>query len=123
MSDVTLKISEQWFGKVVHKLFVATMPNIPFKGESPGSDILVSEETEEGKKIKTYLHVPLPWFGVEGQFHIIGAEDIEFNDSDTFTINELDIAWDKFIFKAGLDIPKLKFGGFCLVEVPDIIPG
>jgi hypothetical protein len=53
----------------------------------------------------------------------VGAEEIEFNDSDTFTINELDIAWDKLVFKVGLDIPPLKFGGFCLFEMPDIFAG
>lgn len=125
MPDVTFKISEQTFGEVFNK--VLSKADIPlFKGESPISEeagIKTSEEsTGTSKKAKTYLHVPLPWFAVEGKIHFAGANGVEFNDGNTFTINELDIAWDKLILKVGLDIPARKFGGFCLVRWPEDVP-
>jgi hypothetical protein len=110
---------------VYGKLLVAPGVHLPFKGESPTSadaGILVSESSTETSTAQTYLQVPVPWFGVDGEIHLVAAQGIEFNDGDTFTVDELDIAWDKLILKVGLDIPSLKFGGFCLFEVPDDVP-
>jgi hypothetical protein len=125
MADVTLKVSEPFFGEVFDKLLVAPGTHLAFKGESPTSEeagILISESETETSTTKTYLHVPVPWFGVDGEVHVVAAQDVEFNDGDTFTVNELDIAWDKLILKVGVDIPALKFGGFCLFELPEEIP-
>src|SRR5262245_60122937 len=123
MSDVTLKVSEQTFAEVFNLVYPGQSKK--FKGESPGAKdagIKTDESSTETSKSKTYLHVTVPWFAVDAELHLVGANGIEFNDGNTFTINEIDIAWDKLILKVGLDIPTMKFGGFCLFKVPKSVP-
>ena len=123
MSDVTLKVSEQFFGEVFDLVYPGKP--FPFKGESPGSKdaaIKTSETSTGTTTAKTYLNVTVPWFAVNGAIHLAGANGVEFNDGNTFTINELDIAWDKLILRVGLDIPPMKFGGYCLFRIPEDVP-
>jgi len=123
MSDLTLKVSEQTFGEVFNLVYPGK--SLKFKGESPGAKdaaIKTSETSTETSKSKTYLNVTVPWFAIDAELHLVAANGIEFNDGNTFTINEIDIAWDKLILKVGLDIPTMKFGGFCLFKVPKSVP-
>jgi hypothetical protein len=98
MSDVTLKVSEKTFGEVFNKLWPAF--KAPFSGDGSWAGL---------------------WGAVEGQFHIVQAGDVEFNDANTFTASEIDLQWDKLIFKIGIDIPTIKIGKFCLLPTPDFL--
>ena len=120
MPDVTLKVSEKTFGEVFNKV-VSLGKKLKFKGESPTS-ITTSESSTEGSTTTKKLHVTTPWFGIDAVIHLVGSNGVEFNDGNTFTVNELDIGWDKLIFKVGLDIPSQKFGGFCLIKIPKDVP-
>jgi hypothetical protein len=98
MSDVTLKVSEPAFGAVFNKLWPAL--SLPFNGSGSWAGL---------------------WGSVDGQFHVVGAGDVEFNDADSFTASEIDLNWDKLILKIGIDVPSIKVGKFCLLEVPDFL--
>ena len=100
MSDVTLKVSEKTFGDVFNKLWPAL--KLPFSGDGSWAGL---------------------WGAVEGEFHIVKAGKVEFNDSNTFTASEIDFQWDKLIFKVGIDIPTIKIGEFCLLPTPDFLKG
>ena len=64
------------------------------------------------------LDTVVPVFGVDAVIRLVGAGGIEFNDSNTFTVHEVDITWDKFVFTVGIDVPSMKVGGFCLFRLP-----
>ena len=124
MADVTFRISEHKVGELFHRLIGSLKP-VPFKGQSPGADevdIPWGSDSGEGWSSETVLHPVVPVFGVDAVIRLVGAGGIEFNDSNTFTVNEVDIAWDKFVFTVGIDIPSMKFGGFCLFRLPDDWP-
>ena len=95
MGDVTLKVNEPTFGEVFNKLWPAL--KAPFDAD-----------------VSAFLY-----FRIEGEFHIVGAGKVEFNDGDTFTASEIDLAWDKLILYVGIDIPTITVGKFCIVEIPD----
>lgn len=120
MADVTVKISEHKFGELFHRL-IGSLPPEPVKGQSPGADevdIPWGSDSGEGWSSTTSLDTVVPVFGVDAVIRLVGAGGIEFNDSNTFTANEVDIAWDKFIFTVGIDVPSMKVGGFCLFRLP-----
>lgn len=94
MSDVALKVNEQTFGEVFNKLW-------------PGFKAPFDEEVSA-----------LLYLRIEGEFHIVGAGKVEFNDGDTFTASEIDLAWDKLILHVGIDIPTITVGKFCIMELP-----
>ena len=70
MSDVTLKVSEATFGDVFNKIWPAL--KMPFSGSGSWAGL---------------------WGGVEGQFHIVSAGSVEFNDSNTFTATDINFGW------------------------------
>jgi len=96
MSDVTFSVNESTFKAVFNKVYPGK--KLPFNAS--------------GSK----LHV---WFGIEGEIHIEGAGDIEFEDSNTFLLKELKIGWDKLILRMGIDVPDVKIGKFCVFRMPE----
>lgn len=55
--------------------------------------------------------------GYEVGFHLEGG-DVDLQDDDSIVLKELDIKWDKLRFYAGIDIPELCIGGFCIIWLP-----
>jgi hypothetical protein len=99
MSDVSLAVSENAFKALFNK--ITPTPTMPFDGSTSLGPI---------------------WIGVEAAIHIVKAADIDFEDTDTFLVSELDIAWDKLILRLGFDIPTVTVGKVCLFRMPDDAP-
>lgn len=99
MSDVTFAVNQQTFKEVFNKVYPSL--KLPFDGSNV---------------------VGLIWFGVDGEIHIEGAGDIDFEDGNTFLLKELEIGWDKLILRLGFDIPTIKIGKFCLIRMPKDAP-
>lgn len=99
MSDVTFAVNERTFKAVFNKIYPSVQ--LPFDGS-----------TSLG---------PL-WLGVEGQIHIDGAGDIDFEDGNTFLLKELLIGWDQLILRLGFDLPTITIGRFCLLRMPESSP-
>jgi hypothetical protein len=99
MSDVTFSVNERTFKAVFNKIYPSV--KLPFDGSNVVAQV---------------------WYGVEGEIHIEGAGDINFEDGNTFLLRELDIGWDKLILRLGFDIPTIRIGKFCLLRVPDDAP-
>ena len=97
MSDVTFSVSERAFKAVFNKIYPSIQ--LPFDGSNTGLGIV--------------------WYGVEGEIHIEAAGDIDFENTNTFLLKELEIGWDKLILRFGIDIPPIKIGGFCLIRMPE----
>ncbi len=99
MSDVSLAVSETAFATLYNR--VVPSVSLPFDGA-----------TSLG---------PL-WFGIEGAVHVAGAGTIDFEDSDSFWLDELKIGWDKLVIRLGFDIPTVTVGRFCVLRFPDDTP-
>jgi hypothetical protein len=99
MSDVSLDVSQAAF-KAVYNRVVPTI-SLPFDGSTSVGPI---------------------WIGVDASIHVDGAGDITFEDSDTFFLKEMNIAWDSLILRLGFNIPPVQIGRFCLVRMPDDAP-
>jgi len=99
MSDVSLAVSEVAFEAVFNR--IAPTVALPFDGSTSLGPV---------------------WFGVEGAVHVEGAGDIDFEDTNTFWLGELRIAWDKLIIRLGFDIPTVELGRFCILRMPDDAP-
>jgi hypothetical protein len=99
MSDVTFAVSERTFKAVFNKVYPSV--KLPFDGSNSVGPI---------------------WYGVEGEIHIEGAGDIDFEDGNTFLLKELEIGWDKLILRLGFDLPTVKIGKFCVLRVPHDSP-
>ena len=100
MSDVTFVINEPTFNAVFSRALVS-LGKRPFDGS-----------TSVG---------PL-WLGVAGVIHIDDPGDIDFEDGDTFLLNELDLGWDGLILRFGIDLPTTRIGDFCVFRFPDDTP-
>ncbi len=99
MSDVSLAVSETAFAALYNR--VAPTVSLPFDGAtSPG---------------------PL-WFGVDGAIRVAGAGAVDFEDSNSFWLDELTIGWDKLVIRLGFDIPTVTVGRFCVMRFPDDVP-
>ncbi len=55
--------------------------------------------------------------GYEVAFHLEGG-DVDMQADNSIVVKELDIKWDKLRFYAGIDIPELCIGGFCIIALP-----
>jgi len=99
MSDASLDVSERAFKEVFNRALPT--PSLPFDGSTSIGPV---------------------WIGVDGAIHIEGAGDIDFEDGNTFLLEELDIAWEKLILRLGFDIPTLTIGRFCVLRMPDDAP-
>jgi hypothetical protein len=99
MTDVSFAVSETAFKAVFNKVYPSVV--LPFDGSTSAGPI---------------------WLGVEGEIHINGAGDIDFEDRNTFLLKELDIGWDKLVLRLGFDLPTITIGKFCLLRVPDNAP-
>lgn len=99
MSDVSLAVSEAAFGNLYNRL--APTVSLPFDGST----------SLEGL-----------WFGIEGALHVAGAGTVDFEDSNSFWLDELTIGWDKLVIRLGFDIPTVRVGRFCVMRIPDEVP-
>lgn len=99
MSDVNLAVSEAAFEELYNR--IAPTVTRPFDGSTSLGPV---------------------WFGVEGAVHIESAGNIDFEDTNTFWLGELKIAWDKLIIRLGFDIPTVEIGHFCILRMPDDAP-
>ncbi|MGC1511090.1 hypothetical protein [Ketobacter sp.] len=55
--------------------------------------------------------------GYEVAFHLEGG-DVDLQSDNSIVVSELDIKWDKLRVFAGIDIPELCIGGFCIIPNP-----
>ncbi len=55
--------------------------------------------------------------GYEVKFHLEGGS-VDLQADNSIVIRELDIKWDKLRVFAGIDIPELCIGGFCIIPSP-----
>lgn len=55
--------------------------------------------------------------GYEVAFHLEGGT-VDMQPDNSIVIRELDIKWDKLRVYAGIDIPELCIGGFCIIPSP-----
>lgn len=55
--------------------------------------------------------------GYEVAFHLEGGS-VDMQANNSIVIKELDIKWDKLRVFAGIDIPELCIGGFCIIPNP-----
>lgn len=55
--------------------------------------------------------------GYEVAFHLEGGS-VDLRNDGSILISELDIKWDKLRVYAGIDIPELCIGGFCIIPSP-----
>lgn len=55
--------------------------------------------------------------GYEVEFHLEGG-DVDLQADNSLVVRELDIKWDKLRVYAGIDIPELCIGGFCIIPSP-----
>lgn len=55
--------------------------------------------------------------GYEVKLHLEGGT-VDMQADNSIVIRELDIKWDKLRFYAGIDIPELCIGGFCIIPSP-----
>ncbi len=55
--------------------------------------------------------------GYEVAFHLEGGS-VDLRNDGSILISELDIKWDKLRLYAGIDIPELCIGGFCIIPSP-----
>lgn len=55
--------------------------------------------------------------GYEVAFHLEGGT-VDMQNDNSIVIRELDIKWDKLRVYAGIDIPELCIGGFCIIPSP-----
>lgn len=99
MADVSFELSEGAFKELFNRLY-PTVP-LPFDGSSSAGPI---------------------WLGVEGEVHVEGAGDIDFEDGNTFLLKELDLGWDKLVLRLGFDLPTVTIGKFCVFRFPDDTP-
>ncbi|GGZ02034.1 hypothetical protein ACFFTM_08525 [Pseudoduganella plicata] len=94
MSDVSLSVSEAAFETIYNR--IVPTPSLPFS--------------------KTVSFAGLA-FGVDGALHVAGAGDIDFEDGDSFWLDELKIGWDQLVLRLGFDIPAVTVGRFCILRV------
>jgi len=99
MSDVSLSVSEAAFETIFSRILPT--PLLPFDESASFAGLQ---------------------FGVAGAIHIAGADGVDFEDGDTFWLDELEIAWDKLVLRLGFDIPTVRVGGFCILRLDDILP-
>src|SRR4051812_2231440 len=99
MPDVSFTLSEYTFKALFNELY-PTIPR-PFDGSSSAGPI---------------------WLGIEGEVHVEGAGDIEFEDGNTFLLKELDLGWDKLVLRLGFDLPTVTIGKFCVFRFPEDTP-
>jgi hypothetical protein len=55
--------------------------------------------------------------GYDVKAHLEGGT-IDLRSDGTIALNELDIEWDVLHFFAGIDIPEICVGGFCIIPNP-----
>lgn len=99
MSDVTLSVSEAAFETIYNR--VVPTPSLPFS--------------------KTVSFAGLA-FGIDGALHVAGAGDVDFEDGDSFWLDELKIGWDQLVIRLGFDIPTVSVGRFCILRLDDLLP-
>jgi hypothetical protein len=99
MSDVSLSVSEAAFETIFSRILPT--PLLPFDESASFAGLQ---------------------FGIAGAIHIAGAGGVDFEDGDTFWLDELQIAWDKLVLRLGFDIPTVHVGGFCILRLDDILP-
>jgi len=100
MSDVSLSVSEAAFATIFSRILPT--PQLPFDESASFAGLQ---------------------FGIAGAIHIAGADGVDFEDGDSFWLDELEIAWDKLVLRLGFDIPTVHVGGFCILRLDDILPG